>query len=236
MAKRKTRPSGEEGQSAPVAEVDSATPLPWEGLDTTSFTLKAGTILHRVHQARYQADQFNPGRVGNARFSPIQNADAEAIPTLYAGVTMACAMMETVFHDVPYAQGFKTVDKEKLSGQVHSTVEVTQDLQLTDLTSVPLRKLGVSRKQLIETEKDQYPATRQWAEAIHRQSPESQGLSWISRQDDTARAMVFFGDRIPEQALSPQGDSRSLLDDIEAYDEVLDLAEQLGVQIVQGKA
>ncbi|MDX7274354.1 RES family NAD+ phosphorylase [Serratia marcescens] len=236
MAKRKARLPGDEGLQAPADEVEPAPPLPWEKLDTTSFTLKARTVLHRVHQARYKADQFNPGRVGNARFSPIQNADAEAIPTLYAGVTMACAMMETVFHDVPYAPGVKTLDKGKLSGQVHSMVEVTQDLQLTDLSSVPLRKLGVSRKQLIDTEKDQYPATRQWAEAIHRQSPESQGLSWISRQDDTARAMVLFGDRIPAKALSQQGDSRSLLDDTEAYDEVFDLAEQLGVLIVQGKA
>jgi hypothetical protein len=40
------------------------------------------------------------------------------------------------------------------------------DQRRLDLSSVPLRKLGVTRKQLIDTEKDQYPATRKWAEAI----------------------------------------------------------------------
>lgn len=77
---------------------------------------------------------------------------------------------------------------------MHSTIQVEQELQCVDLGSVPLRKLGVTRKQLIDTEKDQYPATRKWAEAIHRQCPQAQGLSWVSRQDDSARAVVLFAD------------------------------------------
>lgn len=89
--------------------------------------------------------------------------------------------METVFHDVPHTAGFKSFDKGKLTGQVHSAVQVSQPLHLVDLSSVALRKLGVTRKQLIDTEKDQYPATRKWAEAIHRQYPDVQGLSWVSR-------------------------------------------------------
>jgi hypothetical protein len=95
--------------------------------------------------------------------------------------------------------------------------------------------MGVTRKQLIDTDKDQYPATRKWAEAIYRQCTQAQGLSWISRQDDSARAVVLFGDRIPEHALRPRGSSRSLVDDADAYDAVLDLADRIGVNIVQGK-
>lgn len=105
---------------------------------------------------------------------------------------------------------------------------------MVDLASVPLRKLGVTRKQLIDTEKDQYPATRKWAEAIHRQFPQAQGLTWISRQDDSARAFVLFGGRIHPVAIQPQGDSRSLLDDGNTYDAVLDLAERIGLDIVGG--
>ena len=198
-------------------------------------TLEAGTVLHRVHQDRYRADQFNLGTQGNARFSPIQDAQGAPNPTLYGGSTMDCAMMETVFHDVPHAPGFKTLDKRKLGGQVHSRAEVTQDLELVDLASVPLRKPGVTRKQLIDTEKDQYPVTRQWAQKLHEKNPHAQGLSWISRQDDSARAVVLFGDRIAAGALRPDGDLRSLVDDEKAYDEVLDLAARLGVLIVPGK-
>src|SRR3546814_15102893 len=118
--------------------------------------------------------------------------------------------METVFHDVPHTAGFKSYDKAKLAGQVHSTIQLAAPLQLVNLASVPLRKLGVTRKQLIDTEKNQYSATRLWAEAIHRQCPQAQGLSWVSRQDDSARAVMLFGDRISDGTLQMQGSSRRL--------------------------
>lgn len=159
----------------------------------------------------------------------------EPIPMLYGGATMDCALMKTVFHDAPYTAGFKTFDKGKPVGQAHSTVEVAQPLRVVDLASAPLRKLGITRKQLIDTEKDRYPVTRQWAEALYRQCPDAQGLSWVSRQDDSARAVALFGDRIPNGALKPLGASRSLVDDGNAYDSVLNLADRIGVSIIPGK-
>lgn len=232
MARQNAEPSG---RAAPENnEVASSTPAPPDKLHVTLTTLARGQVLHRVHLRKYQASQFNPGIQGNARFSPIQDEHGNPVPTLYAGTTMECALMETVFHDVPHTAGFKSFDKNKLTGQVHSTVRLEQELQLADLASVPLRKLGVTRKQLIDTEKEQYPATRQWAAAIRLQCREAQGLSWISRQDDSARAVVLFGDRIADAALRPEGDSRGLGDDADAYDAVLNLAERIGVSIVQG--
>lgn len=220
----------------PPDEDTPTAPAPPATLHATLTELPKGQVLHRVHQEQYQADQFNPGVRGNARFSPIQNDQGQPIPTLYGGTTMDCALMETVFHDVPHTAGFKSFDKGKLVGQVHSTVKVARPLQVVDLASVPLRKLGITRKQLIDTEKDQYPATRKWAEALHRQYPDAQGLSWVSRQDDSARAVVLFGDRIPGGALKPQGSSRSLVDDSNAYGAVLDLADRIGVAIIPGNS
>jgi hypothetical protein len=236
MAKRGAKSAGSTAPLPPTGEASPCTPDPPDKLHVTLTSLVKGEILHRVHQDKYQADQFNPGVHGNARFSPIQDEHGKPIPTMYGGTTMACALMETVFHDVPYTAGFKSFDKSKLVGQMHSTVQVGQELQLVDLASVPLRKLGVTRKQLIDTEKEQYPATRKWAEAIYRQCPQAQGLSWVSRQDDSARAVVLFGDRIPDGALRPAGNSRNLLDDGNAYDAVLDLADRIGVNIVPGKS
>lgn len=236
MARRSTKAAGGTDPLPPADEASSSTPPPPDKLHVTLTSLAKGEVLHRVHQSKYQADQFNPGVHGNARFSPIQDEHGKPIPTLYGGTTMECALMETVFHDVPHTAGFKSFDKGKLVEQVHSTVQVEQELQLVDLASVPLRKLGVTRKQLIDTEKDQYPATRRWAEAIRRQCPQAQGLSWVSRQDDSARAVVLFGDRIPGDALRPEGDARSLLDEADAYGAVLDLADRIGVNIVPGKS
>lgn len=143
--------------------------------------------------------------------------------------------MESVFHDVSHAPGFKHYDQRELEGQLHSEVKVKRELKLADLSSVALRKLGAQCKQLIDTEKDQYPATRRWAEALHAQHPEIRGLSWISRQDDSARAVMLFGDRIPKGALHQVGDSRSLLKEEQTYAQLLNLADRIGVDIVPGK-
>lgn len=225
-----------EGQEAGGRFLSADTPAPSAGLDLSMIILPVDSILHRVHLAHYGATAFNPGVHGNARFSPIRNAEGQPIPTLYAGASLACALMETVFHDVPHVPGFKSLDRARFIRQVHSTLTLRQPLQLVDLASIPLRRLGISRRQLIDTEKDTYPATRRWAEAIHTQCPSAQGLSWISRQDDSARALVLFGDRIEAGALVQSGASSPLLDEAgTCCDAVLDLAERLGVCIVSGQ-
>lgn len=225
-----------EVDSAPPATADiHLTPKPPATLHITPVILSSNQMLHRVHSDEYEGDQFNPGSKGNARFSPIRNTQGDLIPTIYGADTFDAALMESVFHDVPHVPGFKQFDKRKLEGQEHSRVQVTQDLKLAALTSKPLRKLGPTRKQLIDTEKDQYPQTREWAEAIHKQHPDIQGLYWTSRQDDSAGAVMLFGDRVPESVLQQVGDSRSLLKDEQAYAEVLDVAEVIGVLIVPGK-
>ncbi|MBS0316068.1 MAG: RES family NAD+ phosphorylase [Proteobacteria bacterium] len=221
--------------SPPAGGDGTTTPAPPATLHITPWTLPAEQVLHRVHQDLYEADQFNPGLKGNARFSPIRDTKGDLIPTLYAAATFEAAAMESVFHDVSHAPGFKHYDKRKLEGQLHSEVKVKHALKLADLGSVALRKLGVQRKQLIDTEKDQYPATRRWAEAIHAQYPDIQGLSWISRQDDSARAVMLFGDRIPKGALQQVGDSRNLLKHEQTYAQLLNLADRIGVDIVPGK-
>ena len=225
-----------EGQEAGGRFLSADTPAPSAGLDLSMIILPVDSILHRVHLAHYGATAFNPGLHGNARFSPIRNAEGQPIPTLYAGASLACALMETVFHDVPHVPGFKSLDRARFIRQVHSTLTLRQPLQLVDLASIPLRRLGISRRQLIDTEKDTYPATRRWAEAIHTQCPSAQGLSWISRQDDSARALVLFGDRIEAGALVQSGASSPLLDEAgTCCDAVLDLAERLGVCIVSAQ-
>lgn len=209
-------------------------PDPNTDLHVSYITVPAGTVMHRIHLSTYLATQFNPTAQGNARFSPIKDSAGTVIPTLYAGTTFECAAMETVFHDVPFVPGLKTYPKDRLGGHRHSRVEITADLKLVDLTSKALRLLGVTRGQLIDTEKDQYPFTRKWAEAIHAQRMDAHGLYWVSRQDDTAVAMVLFGDRVPAGAVTQQGDGRDLLDYEAAYTDLISLAEKIGVLIVPG--
>ncbi|WP_454816951.1 RES family NAD+ phosphorylase [Labrys neptuniae] len=203
---------------------------------TTLMTWPKGQVIHRIHLDRYGPAQFNPGIAGNARFSPIKNEEGAPIPTLYGGTSFDCAAMETVFHDVPFTARLKTLDKARLAGQVHSRLEPRQDLLLVDLSATALRRLGVRRTQLIDTEKDRYPGTRAWAAAFHAALPETQGLCWISRQDDRALALVLFGDRLPDDVLAPVGGQRVLLGSGEALTELTGLADRIGVKLVAGKA
>lgn len=208
---------------------DSATAT-W--LHLTHYLLPVGTSLHRIHQACYGATQFNPGNKGNARFSPISRPDGVTIPTLYAGDTFDCAAMESVFHDVPFIPGFKSMAKSRLQGQVHSVCQTMGTLTLIDLRATALRKLGIERKQLIDTEKDQYPASRALAGRIHAQQHDAQGLLWTSRQDDSAKAVVLFGDRMAASVLVQFGSTHDLCNDQPTYEALLQLAERIGVNIV----
>jgi hypothetical protein len=219
----------------PVAKMTAARrtlPIPTDGSHFTLETLHPGLILHRVHASKYGPVQFNPGPYGDARFSPIVNPAGAQIATMYAGTTQECALMETVFRSVPYEPGYKTIDKVKFQDQIYSTVTLAQPFHLVDLRAIALRKVGLTREELIDTEMDRYPDTRKIAEAIYALCPDAQGLYWVSRQDDSARAVVLFGDRIPSDALSPGASSLSLLRDHATHAAVLDLADKLGVYIV----
>jgi hypothetical protein len=235
MASRKGRPEGEVAVSTskPPRKRTSAPP---PDLNVSRMIWPKGQTIHRIHQEQYQGSEFNPGVKGNARFSPIEDSEGKPIPTLYGGTTFDCAAMETVFHDVPFAPGFKSYDKRKLTAQIHSQISSKDDLVLADLSSVALRKLGVQRGQLIDTEKDRYPETRQWGEAIHAQCPDVQGLCWVSRQDDRARALMLFGDRVPADSLVQQGSSRSISSDENAYADIVSLADRIGVNLVVSKS
>ncbi len=201
----------------------------------TVYPLPVGTVLHRIHQSKYGPVEFNSSKVGNARFSPIQTPAGDAIPTMYAGENFDCAAMETIYHDVPIAPGLKTLDQGKLVGQVHSVFITREELRLADLRTKALRKLGLQRTDLIDTEKDQYPKTRVVGVDIYARRADVQGLLWTSRQDDSAKALVLFGDRIGPDALLPVGSSRDLVVDEKAYDEVVELGERIGVLVVTGK-
>jgi RES domain len=214
-----------------MAKAGSKYALPAGPLKATRITWKKGKPIHRIHSSLYTEMQYNPSAKGNARFSPIRDAVGEIIPVLYGGSTMDCALMETVFRDVPYSPGLKSVDKARLDGQVYSVVLAKADLRLIDLGNVALRKLGIDRAHLIDTTKAHYPDTRKWAEAIYRQFPKCQGLRWISRQDDSSEAILLFGDRIPAATLTVVQAAAPLVVRGLAALPVLYLARKIGVKL-----
>ena len=211
-----------------------APPPPKGTLRTTLIQWGEGQTLHRVHSSLYKPDQFNPSTKGDARFSPLSHGSGTVVPTLYAGTTLDCALMETVFHDVPFHAGFKVLSKAShVERQVSSTIRSPRPLQLIDLTSIALKKLGLRRADLIDTEASEYPITREWAIRLYEDHTDAEGLLWTSRQDDRAQAVVLFETRLRGLSFIPVSGPQSLLmPDGSARSEVLDLADRLDVVLV----
>ena len=205
---------------------------PADELDATVVLWGKGQEFYRVHDAIYKGNEFNPSRKGNARFSPIRDSDGKIIPTLYAATSFDCALMETIFHDIPFVAGFKPLSIKKMVGKVHTVFTPKVDFKLVDLGTIALRRLGVDRAHLIDTTKWHYPETRKWAERFYAQFGDVQGLRWTSRQDDSSQAIMLFGTRAGSRDLVVSGPSTSLLSGDLVSAAVIDLAMRSGVTLV----
>jgi hypothetical protein len=154
-----------------------------------------------VHSIARSADTFNPGVGRPSRFAPLHRNDGTAIPTLYGATTVAGALSESVFHDVPYRGRGKRIFASRLNGLALSTLIVTEPIRLAHLAGLGLRRLGVRRRDIIESGPGSYAETAAWALALYACAVAPSGLLWVSRQDDTANALVLFGDRLPAASL-----------------------------------
>ena len=190
--------------------------------------------LWRVHPATYRATEFNPSNIGNARLSPILRPDDTIIPVLYGASTLTGAIMETVFHDVPTPPDGYILNVEALRRQnlVVSRVRPKRRLQAVDLSTKGLKRLGLHRTDLIDTSVTAYPLTRNWGEWLHGATTVA-GLLWTSRQDDAARAVALFGNRLPESAFKVEVDREPLCED-EHLDALLELAGHIGIERLFG--
>lgn len=171
------------------------------GLQPATTTWRAGRRLFRVH-GRQAANEFNPG-YGRGRFHPVRDGRREPIPTLYAADRIAGALSETVFRDVTASGG--RIHRADLESLRLSRLVLEADVRLVDLTGLALRRLGLTRGQLIEAPARCYRTTARWAEALHDACSFAHGLVWVSRQFDTAKAVVLFGDRVDDAVLRPAG-------------------------------
>jgi hypothetical protein len=198
---------------------------------TVSFRPQA---IWRVHPARYRPAQFRSGPDGNARFSPIRSSDGGAIPTWYGARTLSCAMTETVLHDVPAPPDEYILDVERLrDADIRvSRVRCRRALTMVDLSSKGLKQIGLHRRDLVDTPVGDYPRTREWALRLHAETS-ALGLLRISWQDDEAKGLVLFGDRITESAFGIEIDREPLYES-KHLDALLTLAEHLGITQVSG--
>ena len=53
----------------------------------------------------------------------------------------------------------------------------------------------MTRSELVLSGRSEWPLTRQWAEALHRDAPDADGLWWNSRQAARRDVIMLFGRR-----------------------------------------
>lgn len=163
------------------------------------FNLKAENHIHRVHLSTYSGNSFNPCSGGKTRFAPISNIKGECVPSLYAGSEIECAVYETIFHDVPVKALMKSVRKKDVVIRSHTELKVQRPLNLVALFNPDLKAWRITRDALIASTPEYYTDTAKWAEAVHKNFPEADGLVWTSNHCDPQLAYLFFGDRVAEK-------------------------------------
>ena len=189
---------------------------------------------HRVHDGTLEGTSFNPSPRSNARFSTLRRSDGTVVSVLYAADTIEGALMQTVFHEAPTPSAGAHLRRNEIAakGLVLSELRTTTKLQVIDLTSTGLRRVGLTKPQVIDTDANAYPDTRALAQHLYSTCPSAHGIQW-SRQLDRSRAVMLFADRLPPASIAPTGPSRSVLDNNSDIEErIMDLAEELGLRFL----
>lgn len=187
----------------------------------------------RVHSANYPAISFNPSEKSNARFSPFADARGLVVPSLYAGSSIKAALMETVFHEIPVPSSGSVLLERNIAERkwAITTVANTEALNLVDLTTVGLRRIGLTRSEVIDTTSAKYPSTQGLARYLHEHFPDAHGLRWISRLYDEGTCIVLYADRIKRGMLLQASPSTDVLEG-ETLTQLLDLVDHLGMRYI----
>ena len=118
------------------------------------------------------------------------------MPTLYGASDLDGSLSESIFHNVPVRGPGKAIRLSALRPMLVSTIAARRPLTLVQLHSHGLKRLRVSRIELIESEARQYSRTAAWAATLHAAMEGADGLIWVSRKFDTSFSLVLFGDRV----------------------------------------
>jgi hypothetical protein len=151
-------------------------------------TLPAKHLLYRVFTNVRPPTGFNPGVGAATRFGFF---GTPVVPIMYAADTEEAAVAETLLHDIPVEGGDLPYDQ--YAPKALARLEVTRDLRLAVLHGVGLRRLKVAPEDVTSSPAATYPTTVKWAELAHGIGVD--GMVWMSRLCNNAKAYVFFGDK-----------------------------------------
>jgi hypothetical protein len=188
----------------------AAVPDPPASLDLEVECWAAGRTLVRVFQVVYRPSSFNPS-LSPARFRPVYFPDGSVIPTLYGAEAFDAALAETLLHDLDSGKR-RSIPYRRVEQAALVRLLPQRELRLAALHGYGLKKAHLHRDQVIDTPPRSYPQTAKWGQALHDHPEQVDGLVWMSRQFDSQRALMLFGDRVAEKELQVEPDSLLPLD------------------------
>jgi hypothetical protein len=176
------------------------------------MTLPTGTLLSRVHQARFAADAFNPvgadALFGGGRFDA---TDRCVYGYMYAAFTDPVGVAETLLRDVPADEhGARFLARKYWTGRRVSNVRTTAPLLLIAIRSG--QELGAIGQDtwLTTCNPEDYPQTRAWGHWLRAIVPAAAGIIWLSKRDPGQPVLVLFDDRCPPGAIVEQNGPMAL--------------------------
>lgn len=191
----------------------------------------AGTPLARIHRNDRAALEFKPAGVGTpGRFDPCYDPPGAGISTLYAGEGALCSLGETVFRIQDSGSYQETLRVEKLKDQLLSEVVARRPLNLVALCGPHLHAYDYEPSDL-QGGPSTYPWTRALAAVLHKAVPHADGLVWMSRQCNTEKAVVLWGDRVSIADLALTSRTSCPLTEEPAFAEVAKFAVMARVQL-----
>jgi len=199
-----------------------------------STLLPAGTQFHRIYSPAYAGNAFNPSHEKLNRFSPIFHR-GEVVPVLYAASTPEAAIYETLFHDAHISGAKRKALPFKALYRNYGSWVIQRVLKLATLHAPDLARLELTMDRLTATNSMYYPQTARWAEAIHNNHADIEGLEWTSYRASPERAYVLFGDRVAASDLVASGNETLIRSNAALYDLVIECGLRVGVRVHHSK-
>jgi len=203
------------------------TPDPPVPFEARTIVMPARTGMYRLHDNRFFTTQFNPGPKGAGRFHFFGTPH---VPVLYTAATEAAAVAETLLRNIPATGGH--IPYGDYQSKVMAAIEIKKDVRLASFLGTDLRALRVTPDQLTTTAGENYPQTRKWAEAAYTEGFD--GIAWMSRQDNSDRAYMFFGDRVTEEDFEVVPGSGRLFAVGPDQDWLIELCAPLHIDVLPG--
>lgn len=161
--------------------------------------IPAGTELWRVHNTRYEPNEFNPKLADPFEFRDGNRFDGTPLDPyhcLYLADTATTALAESVLRSRPFEPpaGRRRIPYATVRGRSLSVLRTRCELTLVSLIESRDLAAVCQEAALLEDERNYVPA-RRWASEIRAQAPDAMGLIWQSRHNRPRHALVLFHDR-----------------------------------------